>query len=245
MNRLVNPEVQKTLRSRTDDSHVIQALMQSLWRGGRLLIPYLSENRKLHIRLQGHECLPVFTSYETAEAFQQMLLRQGGPALIMQCDRIESLLYPAPACSLAADAGQKTGVVLAESALRPVVQLTGRLTGGRSPEEDLPLMRLHMETVGNGQRAALAHACGCFHCSSRFKPGEITDYTTEADGRRTALCPRCGVDSVLTDLDTLPLTDELIALMRDRFFSGADTEDDGMLRLMYMQCVRERLDAQH
>ena len=104
-------------------------------------------------------------------------------------------------------------------------------------------MRLHMETVGNGERAVRAKACGCFHCGETFAPGEITRYAVEVDGRRTAHCPRCGIDAVLTDMDSLPLTDGLIAEMKARFFSGTDSEDDGVLRLMYMQCVRERLET--
>ena len=49
---------------------------------------------------------------------------------------------------------------------------------------------------------------------------------------------------MLTDMDSLPLTDGLLKQMKERFFSGTDSEDDGVLRLMYMQCVRERLAAE-
>jgi len=240
MRRLVNPGMEKALRRAQGDVGPIQALLQGLWRGDCLLAAYAAEDKYLRIRMQGRECLPVFTSYEAAEAFQQMLLMRNGPALAMHEESIEALL--AAGCALAVDAGQETGAVLEESVLSSVMETTKRLTGGRTPGEDLPLMRLHMETVGNGERAVRSHMCGCFHCGETFEPTEIARFALEADGRRTAHCPRCGIDAVLTQLDSLPLTGELIGTMKKRFFSGADSEDDGVLRLLYMQCVRERLE---
>ena len=36
--------------------------------------------------------------------------------------------------------------------------------------------------------------CGCFFCFRTFAPSAIKSWT---DGNQTALCPHCGVDSVL------------------------------------------------
>lgn len=39
--------------------------------------------------------------------------------------------------------------------------------------------------------------CGCFYCGSRFAAGEVDDWSVNLQGGFTALCPRCGIDSVL------------------------------------------------
>jgi hypothetical protein len=52
--------------------------------------------------------------------------------------------------------------------------------------------------------------CGCFYCLSIFKPAEIVEWTDENDARgKTALCPRCGIDSVIGDKAGFPIDDEL------------------------------------
>lgn len=42
-------------------------------------------------------------------------------------------------------------------------------------------------------------ACGCYYCLARFAPAEIVAWTDvdEQGVGQTALCPRCGVDSVV------------------------------------------------
>lgn len=49
-------------------------------------------------------------------------------------------------------------------------------------------------------RAALARArvAGCYSCLITFPPGWIVAWTHDDS---TALCPRCGVDAVLPDVD--------------------------------------------
>jgi hypothetical protein len=46
-----------------------------------------------------------------------------------------------------------------------------------------------------------AKLCGCFYCCTIFEPGEITDWvdplSDDMQAGTTALCPRCGIDSVI------------------------------------------------
>jgi hypothetical protein len=77
----------------------------------------------------------------------------------------------------------------------------------------------HRELLGRSELA------GCFYCQTIFNPNEITDWI---DGRHaetgsvgdgvTALCPRCGIDSVLPSAAPIALDSELLAQMRDHFF---------------------------
>jgi hypothetical protein len=79
--------------------------------------------------------------------------------------------------------------------------------------------------------------CGCFYCLSVFPPSEITDWIDEEEATdigQTALCPRCGIDSVLAELPTAPLTFEFLERMERRFF--------GMLSAEQRQSARERFD---
>ena len=59
--------------------------------------------------------------------------------------------------------------------------------------------------------------CGCFYCCGAFKPGEIEDWTDDDD---TALCPRCGIDSVLGSASGYPVDDQqFLRKMCARWFS--------------------------
>jgi hypothetical protein len=46
--------------------------------------------------------------------------------------------------------------------------------------------------------------CGCFYCLTVFKPADILEWT---DDDQTALCPNCGIDSVIGDKSGYPVTD--------------------------------------
>lgn len=65
--------------------------------------------------------------------------------------------------------------------------------------------------------------CGCFYCCGEFEPGEIHEWVDEGEDGvgRTALCPRCGVDSVIGAASGYPITQDFLARMRAYWFSGA------------------------
>lgn len=71
-------------------------------------------------------------------------------------------------------------------------------------------------------QAALMAAprCGCYHCTLVFQPSDINEWVSDAGGR-TALCPRCGVDSVIPETEaTGPLTEEVLQAARNAWFSA-------------------------
>lgn len=63
-------------------------------------------------------------------------------------------------------------------------------------------------------------SCGCFYCCATFAPSAIEDWVDEDDAGvgRTALCPRCGIDSVLGDKAGFPLTHAFLELMKSYWF---------------------------
>ena len=59
--------------------------------------------------------------------------------------------------------------------------------------------------------------CGCFYCMKIFVPMAITDWIDEENGL-TALCPFCGVDSVIGESSGYPITTEFLKDMNTYWF---------------------------
>lgn len=82
-------------------------------------------------------------------------------------------------------------------------------------EEELLLNR---QTGFNRKLVEGANACGCFHCGSRFTPGEIVEWMYEDGEEDTACCPYCGEDAVIVGTDELPLSTALLTLLYGHWF---------------------------
>lgn len=65
--------------------------------------------------------------------------------------------------------------------------------------------------------------CGCFYCRGEFEPDEIRKWVDEDEHGigQTALCPRCGVDSVIGSASGYPITQDFLGRMRAHWFGGA------------------------
>ncbi len=57
--------------------------------------------------------------------------------------------------------------------------------------------------------------CACFYCRESFAPDEIDEWT---DDDQTALCPKCGIDSVIGSTAGFPLTREFLEEMHGYWF---------------------------
>ena len=57
----------------------------------------------------------------------------------------------------------------------------------------------------NNKRALMENTlCGCFYCMRIFKPESITEWTRDWHDF-TALCPHCGIDSVIGENSGYPI----------------------------------------
>ena len=66
------------------------------------------------------------------------------------------------------------------------------------------------------------NACGCFYCKKIFHPSEIKEWLTfknQCDGRGTAVCPYCGVDSVIGESSGFPITPDFLEEMHQYWFN--------------------------
>jgi hypothetical protein len=76
-------------------------------------------------------------------------------------------------------------------------------------------------TASSCHRAQIeaSEQCGCFYCLSTFPPTAIEEWVDERDERgQTALCPRCGIDSVIGSKAGYPLTREFLKEMNRHWF---------------------------
>jgi hypothetical protein len=66
--------------------------------------------------------------------------------------------------------------------------------------------------------------CGCFYCLATFAPAEIEDWVAEPPEEgisaygESALCPRCGIDSVIGSSSGYPITHEFLTRMKEHWF---------------------------
>jgi hypothetical protein len=78
----------------------------------------------------------------------------------------------------------------------------------------------HKASIGHREQVMQSETCGCFYCLERFPPTEIADWCDEdtAGVGQTALCPRCGIDSVIGSVSGFPITAEFLKEMNRRWF---------------------------
>lgn len=74
----------------------------------------------------------------------------------------------------------------------------------------------HKVSIHNRQQIAQSEVCGCFHCLAVFAPSEIEEWVDNDD---TALCPKCGIDSVLGSASGFPIEKKFLRRMKVRWFN--------------------------
>jgi Zn finger protein HypA/HybF involved in hydrogenase expression len=60
----------------------------------------------------------------------------------------------------------------------------------------------HAHSIENKAEIERSDVCGCFYCRTTFSPVQIKQWT---DDGQTALCPQCGIDSVIGAASGLPV----------------------------------------
>jgi hypothetical protein len=59
--------------------------------------------------------------------------------------------------------------------------------------------------------------CGCFYCLEVFAPKAIVEW---ADDEQTALCPHCGIDSVIGSSSGHPIDQSFLRRMKEHWFAS-------------------------
>ena len=78
------------------------------------------------------------------------------------------------------------------------------------------VMATHKYRSGHRNQLLNDKVCGCFYCLAIFNPIAITDWIEDEGG--TAICPYCGIDSVIGESSEYPITVEFLRRMKDYWF---------------------------
>jgi len=81
-------------------------------------------------------------------------------------------------------------------------------------------IRAHRHSIRHRAEVEASESCGCFYCLTIFVPAGITawiDKDFQGVGQ-TALCPHCGIDSVVGSESGYPITAEFLTTMKNHWF---------------------------
>lgn len=81
---------------------------------------------------------------------------------------------------------------------------------------DLDYIAAHKHCTRHRREIEGSEICGCFFCLAIFSPQSITMWLNEGDG--TAMCPECGIDSVIGSASGYPITHEFLTRMNRHWF---------------------------
>ena len=85
----------------------------------------------------------------------------------------------------------------------------------REKNKKLSTYDIHEKSFGNFGAIQKSQKCGCYFCKKIFDASEIEDWTSD----KTALCPYCGIDSVVQDYN-VEITPKLLKKMNAEWFGG-------------------------
>jgi hypothetical protein len=78
------------------------------------------------------------------------------------------------------------------------------------------LREAHDHCRGHKEEIGQSSLCGCFYCKKTFKPDTILIWIDKRG--ETALCPLCGIDSVIGSASGYDLTPQFLKEMSDHWF---------------------------
>jgi len=82
------------------------------------------------------------------------------------------------------------------------------------------IRQAHKHSMRHRTEIERSDLCGCFYCCATFAPGQIEDWVDDDDTGegQTALCPRCGIDSVIGSRSGFPIERGFLEEMRLYWF---------------------------
>jgi hypothetical protein len=89
------------------------------------------------------------------------------------------------------------------------------------------ILSAHKHSANHRSEIIASDRCGCFYCLSTFSPTEIKDWidwpegtpeAQELEAGSTALCPKCGIDSVIGDQSGHPIEEAFLRSMQKHWF---------------------------
>jgi hypothetical protein len=79
----------------------------------------------------------------------------------------------------------------------------------------MDVVEAHKHSIYHRAQIESSEVCGCFFCLAIYPPTTIAEWT---DDETTALCPKCGIDSVIGSASGAPITAEFLEQMKQHWF---------------------------
>jgi hypothetical protein len=80
-------------------------------------------------------------------------------------------------------------------------------------------VQAHKHSSNHREEIQNSEICGCFYCLAIFRPQAIEEWIDEKDGiGQTALCPMCGIDSVIGSRSGFPINQPFLQKMHQEWF---------------------------
>ena len=83
---------------------------------------------------------------------------------------------------------------------------------GKMPPD---IQKAHEHSFRNREELLRSDVCGCFYCEKTFANNEIFEWVDEGG---TAMCPKCGIDSVIGSASEFPVTPAFLKEMNQYWF---------------------------
>ena len=78
-----------------------------------------------------------------------------------------------------------------------------------------PVIAAHQHSSEHLEELLSSESCSCFHCLEIYSPKEIVEWV---DDGQCAMCPKCGIDSVIGSRSGFPITKEFLSSMEKHWF---------------------------
>lgn len=88
-------------------------------------------------------------------------------------------------------------------------------------KNDTDIIKAHEFCKNNRPALKNDRLCGCFYCLPQiFDPKEIKEWIVQkpAETKGSAICPYCGIDSIIPESSGYPITKEFLAEMEKYWF---------------------------
>lgn len=77
----------------------------------------------------------------------------------------------------------------------------------------------HKYSSNHRKQIVTSELCGCFYCIKVYPPSEVMEWVDEDKVGQTALCPYCGIDSVIGSASGVSLDKQFLTEMYKVWFS--------------------------
>lgn len=84
---------------------------------------------------------------------------------------------------------------------------------------DDDVVQAHKHSIRHREEIQESSLCGCFYCLETFPPQEIVDWIDDGE---CALCPKCGIDSVIGDRSGFHIEKTFLEAMRSHWFGNTE-----------------------